>query len=443
MPLRVVLPPLCVRWRRAALLAIAALVASTSLVGCSVLAPKPPGAPAPPAIQTPPGGAEAPPPPIEVQPAAAPPVVSHVAAAPVHPPVKHKRIRHRPKRKYKHHAAPEPIAPPPPPSPTPLIETRQLSPDQAEELLETEIQKPAGKVIGRVVDVLVDANARPQDIVVNLTGFLGVGDRQIKFPWSVFRFNPTAKKPLITLLATPAEVAAANAPKAAKYGAAGVARPAGAAPPLTASLSDATIVRHDGSTVGHVVDVLVDGAAQPQALVLDVGASINDETPNIAASWSALHLVEKDKALQLQMELSAAQIKASPPYTSGKPILVVSPAVPVAPATGVAATVVPPHAAEPVPSAMPAATHAAAPAAASAPSTPARAPAAASSAPAHATAPAPTSAPAHASAPTSAPEPVRASGSASTPPVAHAPPATATATPTHPSAAASSPMISR
>jgi hypothetical protein len=424
MPLRVVLPPLCVRCQRAALLAVVALVASTGLVGCGLLAPKPPGAPAPPVIQTPPGGAEAPPPPVEpVQPAAAPPSAPIVSAAPVRPPVKHKVIRHRPKRKYKHHAAPEPIAPPAPPTPTPLIETRQLSPGQAEELLETEIQKPAGKVIGRVVDVLVDANARPQNIVVNLTGFLGVGDRQIKFPWSVFRFNPAAKKPLITLLATPAEVAAANASKGAKPGSASTP----AAPPLTASLSDATIVRRDGSTVGHVVDVLVDGAAQPQALVLDVGASINDDTPNIAANWSALHLVEKDKALQLQMELSVAQIKASPPYTSGKPILIVSPAVPSVPAepvTAVASTAVPAHATEPVP----AANH-----------TPASVPASASSAPAHAT----VAAPAHTSVPMSTPESVRASGPASTPPPAHAPPATATATPAHPPAAASSPMISR
>ncbi len=426
MPLHVVLPPLCVRWRRAALLALAAFVASTSLVGCSLLAPKPPGAPAPPVIQTPSAGAEAPPPVESVQPAPEPsaPIAS---AAPVRPPVKHKPIRHRPKRKYKHHAAPEPIAPAPPPTPTPLIETRQLAPDQAQELLETEIQKPAGKVIGRVVDMLVDANARPQNIIVNLTGFLGVGDRQIKFPWSVFRFNPAAKKPLITLLATPAEVAAANGSKGAKPGPG--APPA--APPLTAPLSDATIVRRDGSTVGHVVDVLVDGAAQPQAVVLDVGASINDDTPNIAANWSALHLVEKDKALQLQMELSVAQIKASPPYTSGKPILIVSPVVPSVPAepvTAVAATAVPAHATEPVP----AANHAAAPAAASA-----------SSAPAHTTVAAPTSAPAHASMPISTPEPVRASGPASTAPVAHPPPSAATATPAHPPAAASSPVISR
>ena len=434
MPLHVVLPSLRVRWRRAAWLALAALVASTSLAGCSLLAPKSPGAPAPPVIQTPPGGAEAPPPVEPVQPAVAAPIAPIASAAPVRPPIKHKPIRHRPKRKYKHHAAPEPIAPPPPPTPTPLIETRQLSPDQAEELLETEIQKPAGKVIGRVVDVLVDANARPQNIVVNLTGFLGVGDRQIKFPWSVFRFNPATKKPLITLLATPAEVAAANAAKGTKPGTGG--NPA--APPLVAPLSDATIVRRDGSTVGHVVDVLVDGAAQPQALVLDVGASINDDTPNIAANWSALHLVEKDKTLQLQMELSVAQIKASPPYTSGRPILIVSPvapSLPTEPVTAVAATAVPAHATEPVP----AANHAAAPAAA----------ASASSAPAHATAAAPTSAPAHASAPKSTPEAVRASGPASTPPVAHAPtppappPATATATPAHQPAAASSPVISR
>jgi hypothetical protein len=205
-------------------------------------------------------------------------------------------------------------APPPPPPPPPLIVLRTIERNEAHALLDSEVQKPDGKVVGRAVDMTADALGKPREMVVNLQGFLGVGDRKVNFPWGAFRFTPTAKAAPITLntAAVPSGAAKSN----------GVHLP----------LIDATVERSNGAKVGRVIDVLIDGNAQPQAVVLDVNGMVSTERRTIAANWSALRFVARDKELHPQIDLSDAQINATPPYANDKPIRAVSPAPPAAPA---------------------------------------------------------------------------------------------------------------
>jgi hypothetical protein len=93
---------------------------------------------------------------------------------------------------------------------------------------------------------------------------------------------------------------------------------------------DSDVERPNGTKIGRVVDVLIDRAAQPQAVVLDLGGLVNTDRRSIAASWGALRFVTRDKALHPQLDLNDAQIKASPPYAADKPIVVVSPPIPAA-----------------------------------------------------------------------------------------------------------------
>jgi sporulation protein YlmC with PRC-barrel domain len=216
------------------------------------------------------------------------------------------------------------VAPaPPPPPPPPLIVLRTIERSEARALLDSEVQKPDGKVVGRAVDMIADAGGKPREMVVNLQGFLGVGDRKVNFPWSAFRFTPTAKTAPITLNAA--------------------AVPAGAAKSAAVQLPliDATVERSNGAKVGRVIDVLIDGNAQPQAVVLDVNGMVSTERRTIAANWSALRFVTKDKELHPLIDLSDAQINATPPYASDKPIRAVSPAPPPAPAPASAAAAAP------------------------------------------------------------------------------------------------------
>ncbi|MBN3821299.1 PRC-barrel domain containing protein, partial [Paraburkholderia sp. Se-20369] len=78
--------------------------------------------------------------------------------------------------------------------------------------------------------------------------------------------------------------------------------------------------------------------AQPQAVVLDLGGFVNMDRRSIAANWAALRFVTRDKALRPQLDLTDAQIKASPPYAADKPIVAVSPPAAAVPASSASAT---------------------------------------------------------------------------------------------------------
>jgi sporulation protein YlmC with PRC-barrel domain len=264
-----------------------------------------------------------------VEPASAPVVASEpepVETEPVGPeqPKKPKKPVVKP-----HKVEPPPpvvTPPPPPPPPPPLIVLRTLERGEVRALLDSEVQKPDGKVVGRAVDLIADASGKPREMVVNLQGFLGVGDRKVNFPWSAFRFTPAAKTAPITL------------------NAAAVPNPvAKSAAVMQVPLIDTDVERPNGAKVGRVIDVLIDANAQPQAVVLDVNGMVSTERRSIAANWSALRFITKDKELHPLLDLSDAQINATPPYASGKPIRAVSPAPPAAPvaaptATGAAAS---------------------------------------------------------------------------------------------------------
>jgi hypothetical protein len=223
--------------------------------------------------------------------------------------------------------------PPPPPPPPPLIVLRTIERSDAHALLDSEVQKPDGKVVGRAVDMIADASGKPREMVVNLQGFLGVGDRKVNFPWSSFRFTPTAKTAPITL------------------NAAAVPTPAAKSTAVQLPLIDTDVERSNGAKVGRVIDVLIDANAQPQAVVLDVNGMVSTERRTIAANWSALRFVTKDKELHPLIDLSDAQINATPPYASGKPIRAVSPAPAPAPVPASAPAPAPATAASAAPAA--------------------------------------------------------------------------------------------
>ena len=52
---------------------------------------------------------------------------------------------------------------------------------------------PDGTVIGRVVDVLVDAASNPRAAVIDFGGFMGVGSRQVAVNWSDLSFPPVSQ----------------------------------------------------------------------------------------------------------------------------------------------------------------------------------------------------------------------------------------------------------
>jgi hypothetical protein len=83
-----------------------------------------------------------------------------------------------------------------------------VAPDVAGAILGQRVSDQDGKDIGRLVDVLVDANGQPQAAVIDFGGFLGVGNRKVAVHWQALRFTPADPKHKITLSMTPEQIKA-------------------------------------------------------------------------------------------------------------------------------------------------------------------------------------------------------------------------------------------
>ncbi|KAF1037712.1 PRC-barrel domain containing protein [Burkholderia sp. Ac-20384] len=289
------------------------LAAAALLSGCGLLPVQNPPAPISEALVEP------------IEETAGEPLTMPPVPAPTHP-----GEPEAPKKPHREVARPKPVQrpespTPPPPPPPPIVATRPLDRTQIHALLDSEVARRNGKVIGRAVDMVTDASGKPREMIVNLQGFMGVGDRKVIFPWNVFRFTPGGKQEPIVL-----DVPSGDLPPAARPKAVPLSGSAAASPATRLPMLDSDVERPNGTKIGRIVDVLIDRASQPQAVVLDLGGLVNTDRRSIAASWGALRFVTRDKALHPQLDLNDAQIKASPPYAADKPIVAVFP--PVAPA---------------------------------------------------------------------------------------------------------------
>jgi len=98
-----------------------------------------------------------------------------------------------PKRKPKPvaRAAPPPREPPAAPPPTPSGEADvKLMPAASASILGKKVRGQEGDDLGRLVDVLADAQGRVRIAVIEFGGFLGVGNRRIAVDWSLLKFHP-------------------------------------------------------------------------------------------------------------------------------------------------------------------------------------------------------------------------------------------------------------
>lgn len=113
----------------------------------------------------------------------------------------------RTRPKHKHHkpkqaAAPQTPTPAEPPSQPPAdgVVDAQVGEIGASlsSILGKEVKSPKGEDLGRVVDVLADAQGHVRVAIIDFGGFLGVGTRRIAVDWPLLRFDPDSRdKPLI------------------------------------------------------------------------------------------------------------------------------------------------------------------------------------------------------------------------------------------------------
>ncbi|XYD11621.1 PRC-barrel domain-containing protein [Methylobacterium sp. NMS12] len=155
---------------------------------------------------------------------------------------------------------------------------------------------------------------------------------------------PPAPAPAQTPVPTPPAAAPPASPPSSPPAAAG-------APPSTApaqqqgtpatvldtqdyeSLLGRSVRSAGGDELGRVIDIIIDKEGHPRAAIIDFGGFLGVGTRKIAVDWRALRFApDGAKERKLSVALTRNQVRVSPEYKAGEPIVVLGPASPAAPA---------------------------------------------------------------------------------------------------------------
>lgn len=84
----------------------------------------------------------------------------------------------------------------------------------------------------------------------------------------------------------------------------------------------------NGEELGRVIDVIIDKDGRPRAAIIDFGGFLGVGSRKIAVDWRALRFTTDGKPGRLSLQLSRNQVRVSPEYKAGEPIVVLGPASP-------------------------------------------------------------------------------------------------------------------
>ena len=84
----------------------------------------------------------------------------------------------------------------------------------------------------------------------------------------------------------------------------------------------------NGDELGRVIDLIIDKEGRPRAAIIDFGGFLGVGSRKIAVDWRALRFTSDGKVGRLSLQLSRNQVRVSPEYKAGEPIVVLGPASP-------------------------------------------------------------------------------------------------------------------
>ena len=100
--------------------------------------------------------------------------------------------------------APTPDVPADNPAPAPIVvPAEQVAPVELIGLLGHAVVDAGGSELGRIVDLLADGQGRVRAVVVDIGGFMGLGNRKVAVAWSALRFAAGDKGPVMSIVIPP------------------------------------------------------------------------------------------------------------------------------------------------------------------------------------------------------------------------------------------------
>lgn len=84
-----------------------------------------------------------------------------------------------------------------------VVPAQQVAPVELTGLLGHAVVGATGSELGRIVDLLADGQGRVRGVVVDVGGFMGLGNRKVAVAWSALRFAAGDKGPVISIVIPP------------------------------------------------------------------------------------------------------------------------------------------------------------------------------------------------------------------------------------------------
>jgi sporulation protein YlmC with PRC-barrel domain len=225
--------------------------------------------------------------------------------------------------------------------------TQQTTQIDAQKLIGHDIVNADDKKIGSVDSVMLGREGSVQAVVVNIGGFLGLGERNVAIDWADIRLSPDGKKVTTALTkdqlkALPEFHYAADVKRGTAFTApTGTARrdstasadrdSAAKAPPatkngptvdissLTAYKSSAIVgakaVSVNDENVGEVKELLIGANGLVRGALISVGGFLGIGERNVVVDWRDLAITKDGKNVRVLVKLNRDQLKALPEYT--------------------------------------------------------------------------------------------------------------------------------
>ena len=89
----------------------------------------------------------------------------------------------------------------------------------------------------------------------------------------------------------------------------------------------------NGDDLGRIIDIIVDKDGHPRAAIIDFGGFLGVGSRKIAVDWRVLKFSADNKAGRITLMLNRNQVRVSPEYKTGEPIVVLGSAGSGAPAS--------------------------------------------------------------------------------------------------------------
>lgn len=213
----------------------------------------------------------------------------------------------------------------------------------SKKLLDANVRGVNGDKVGEIEGVILDSAGKTQAVVVEVGGFLGMGERHVALNWSALTVSESGDK--VTTQYTKDQLkgmpeykidqkrreTAYNDPDYRTVGAPNrVADGTNDRPKTTmnsnwtkaagnlkgSELIGADIVNAKNDEIGNVNDVLFDTTGKIKSLLVDPSGIMNGGTKTVAIDFSKLQILQSGEDLRLSTSMTEDQLKALPDYKS-------------------------------------------------------------------------------------------------------------------------------